>query len=97
VTAENTGGGTALKVAGPAQFARSGTVSIAYPAKSATVTGVPLTASSLILATAQNNVGVWIVSAAPNVAGSSFIITLNKAPGTATAPKTAVVAWFVVN
>jgi hypothetical protein len=77
VLAENTAGGTALQVSGPALFSRSGTVSIAFPAKSATVSGVPLTASSLILATAQNsNVGVSILSAVPNVAGARSPSTL---------------------
>ena len=53
-----------------------------------------LTAQSLVLATVQNNAGVWVASAVPNVAGSSFKINLNKAPATG---KTATVAWFVVN
>ena len=92
--AENSGDGTALKVTGPSIFSRSGTVDIASPAKSATVTGVPLTASSLVLATVQNKVGVSAQSAVPNVPGSSFTANLNKAPATG---KTAVVAWFVVN
>jgi len=35
-----------------------------------------------------------VASAVPNVAGSSFTVNLNKAPGTG---KTATVAWFVVN
>ena len=94
VLAENTGDGTALKVIGPSVFSRSGTVAIASPAKSATVTGVALMASSLVLATVQNNVGVIAASAVPNVPGSSFKVNLNKAPGTG---KTATVAWFVVN
>ena len=95
VLAENGGDGTALKVAGPAEFSRSGTVNIAAPAKSAVVSGVALTASSLVLATLQNKLGgVMVASAVPNVAGSSFTVNLNKAPGTG---KTAVVAWFVVN
>ena len=79
---------------GPSVFSRSGTVAIASPAKSATVTGVPLTASSLVLATVQDKVGVSVQSAVPNVPGSSFTVNLNKAPGTG---KTATVAWFVVN
>jgi hypothetical protein len=55
---------------------------------------VPLTASSLILATVQNSAGVWVASAVPNVPGSSFTINLNAAPGIG---HTAQVAWFVVN
>jgi hypothetical protein len=94
VLAQNTAGSPALQVSGSAIFARSGIVAIASPAKSATVTGVALTASSLVLSTLQNNVGVYVTSAVPNVPGSSFKINLNKAPGTG---KTAQVAWFVVN
>ena len=95
VLAENAGDGTALKVAGPSEFSRSGLVNIAAPANSAVVSGVALTASSLVLATLQNKLGgVMVASAVPNVAGSSFTVNLNKAPGTG---KTAVVAWFVVN
>jgi len=81
-------------VIGSSIFSRSGTVAIVSPAKSATATGVALTASRLVLVTVQNRVGVSVQSAAPNVPGSSFTINLNKAPGTG---KTATVAWFVVN
>jgi hypothetical protein len=88
------GGKTALKVTGLSVFSRSGKVAIKNTAKAATVTGVPLTASSLILATVQNSLGVWVASAVPNVPGSSFTINLNAAPGTG---YTAQVAWFVVN
>jgi hypothetical protein len=87
-------GKTALKVTGLSVFSRSGKVAIKNTAKAATVTGVPLTASSLILATVQNSLGVWVASAVPNVPGSSFTINLNAAPGTG---HTAQVAWFVVN
>jgi hypothetical protein len=87
-------GKTALKVTGLSVFSRSGKVAIKDTAKAATVTGVPLTASSLILATVQNSVGVWVASAVPNLPGSSFTINLNAAPGTG---HTAQVAWFVVN
>jgi hypothetical protein len=87
-------GKTALKVTGLSVFSRSGKVAIKDTTKAATVTGVPLTASSLILATVQNSVGVWVASAVPNVPGSSFTINLNAAPGTG---HTAQVAWFVVN
>ena len=93
--AENTGDGTALKVSGPSEFSRSGMVSIASPAKSAVVSGVALTAQSLVLATLQNKLGgVMVASAVPKVPGSSFTVNLNKAPATG---KTAIVAWFVVN
>jgi hypothetical protein len=91
--------GTALSVNGTATFSRSGSVSIAYPAKSATVT-VPggLSASALVLALMQNSVsGVWVASAVPNTSSGKATINLNKAPGSGTAPKTANVAWFVVD
>ena len=94
VLAQNTAGGQALQVSGPSVFSRSGLVSIVSPNKSATVAGVPLTPSSLVLATVQNSVGRWVASAVPNVPASSFTINLNKAPAVG---KTATVAWFVVN
>jgi len=91
-------GGIALKVTGRAQFSRSGLVSIAYPNKSATVS-VPggLTASSLVFALVQDTTGVYVKSAVPNTSNGTVQINLNKAPGTGTNPKTAHVAWFVVN
>ena len=93
VLAENQGSGVALQANGPAVFSRSGLVTIAAGKTSATVTGVALSSASLVLATLQQHVtGVYVVAAVPSVAGSSFIVYLNKAP-TATAR----VAWFVVN
>ena len=93
VLAENTGGGTALRVAGPAVFSRSGVLTIAAGKSSGTVTGVALTAASLVLATVQQNLpGVYVRAAVPNVTGSSVTINLSKAP-TASAK----VAWFIVN
>jgi hypothetical protein len=98
VLAENTAGGTALQVNGPAAFTRAGTAQIPYPSKSATVT-IPggLSPSALVLATAQNNLGVYVVAAVPSTSTGTIKITLNKAAGTASAPMTAIVAWFVVN
>ena len=55
VLAENTGGGTALKATGPAVFSRSGILTVAAGKSSGTVTGVPLTAASLVLATLQQH------------------------------------------
>jgi hypothetical protein len=46
-----------------------------------------------VLATVQNNIGVWAVSAIPNVSKSKFTIHLNAA---VPASDTAKVAWFVV-
>jgi hypothetical protein len=94
VRAENTSSGAALQVSGPAVFSRSGLVSIAAGLKSATVTGVAMTATSLVLATVQNNAGASVANAVPTIPGTSLTITLNKAVPTG---KTAKVAWFVVN
>jgi hypothetical protein len=98
VLAQNTAGGTALQVNGPAAFTRAGTAQIPYPSKTATVT-IPggLSPSALVLATAQNNLGVYVIAAVPGTSTGTVKITLNKAAGTASAPKTAIVAWFVVN
>ncbi len=93
VLAENTAGGNALQVTGKAQFNRSGILTVAAGKSSATKTGVPLTAASLVLATLQQDrAGVYVRSAVPNVSASSFTIHLSKA---VTANSN--VAWFVVN
>jgi hypothetical protein len=83
-----------LKVIGPALFSRSGSVSIAAGAKTAIVTGVSLKAASLVLATVQSSIGVWVAAVVPNEPGHSFQVVLNKA---VPATKSAKVAWFVVN
>jgi hypothetical protein len=60
---------------------------------SVTRTGVALSAASLVLATLQQDrAGVWVRSAVPNVAGSSFTVHLSKA-----VPASTKVAWFMVN
>jgi hypothetical protein len=90
--------GVALDVQGTAQFSNSGLATVnggaATPKSSVKVTGVALTASSLILATIQTNnaPGVFVQSAVPNVAGSSFTINLNQA-----VTKHVKVAWFIIN
>jgi hypothetical protein len=86
-------------VAGKAQFSRSGIVTIAYPAKTAVVSGFPVTSQSLVLATIQKYLsGVYVVAAVPNLGGSSnsFTIYLNKAPGSSTTPKSVTVGWYVI-
>ena len=77
---------------------REQTVGISYPSKSATVT-IPggLSPRALVLATAQNNRGIYVVAAVPDTNTSTVNLILNNAAGTASAPQTAVVAWFVVN
>jgi hypothetical protein len=89
----------ALRVKGKAEFSRSGTVTISYPNKQATVTGVPVTAKSLAFATLQRFLaGRYVLAAVPNLSGTSnsFTIYLNKAPGSSSTPKSVVVAWQVI-
>jgi hypothetical protein len=89
----------ALRVKGKAEFSRSGTVTISYPNKQATVTGVPVTAKSLAFATLQQFLsGRYVLAAVPNLGGSSnsFTIYLNKAPGSSSTPKSVVVGWHVI-
>jgi hypothetical protein len=91
-----TGGGTALSVVGPAVFNRSGLVTIAAPAKSASV-AVPggLATTSLVFALVQNAVpGVSVANAIPNPATGKVTINLNKVPPS-TSPS-AKVGWFVL-
>ena len=98
VLADSTSG-TALEVNGKAQFSRSGVVTISYPAKTAVISAVPLTAKSLVFATEQRFLaGVYVVAAVPNLSGSSnsFTIYLNKTPGTSTSPKSVTVGWYVI-
>ena len=95
VLAENTAGGPALSVRGTGRFSRSGIVTIASPATSATIT-VPggLSHSSVVLALLQNNLsGVYVASAVPNVTAGTAI-NLNQA---APVGGRAVVGWFVVH
>jgi hypothetical protein len=93
VLAENTAGGTALQVSGPAVFAGSGILTVAAGSSKATKTGVTLTSASLVLVTLQQHAtGVYVLAAVPNTAGSSFTVYLSQAVSAATK-----VAWFVVN
>ena len=92
-------GDIALEVLGPAHFLRSGKVTIRHPATSATVT-VPggLTAGSLALALLQTGLnGVFVTAAVPDTAHGLIRVELNKAPGTRARPRSAAVAWFIVN
>jgi len=88
------GTGLALNADGPAQFLLSGLATVAAGKSSVTVSGVSLRAGSLVLATVQNNAGVYVKFATPNVAKSKVTITLSKAVPSG---MTANVAWFVVN
>jgi len=99
VLAQAAGSGTALQVAGPAVFSRSGEVTIMFPAAAATIAVAGgLSAHALVLALLQSATpGVFVVSAVPNPATGTVTISLNKTPGTPVNPQTAMVAWFVVN
>ena len=88
------GSGLALQTRGPAAFSLSGVLNVTANGKSGVVTGVSLRAVSFVLATMQNDVGVSVSSAVPDVAGSKITINLSKA---VPAGKTAKIAWFVVN
>ncbi len=83
----------ALQVNGVAGFARSGLVTVPAGTKTATVGQVPLTASSLVLALAQQSMGgAFVKSAVPDPPNSRFTINLNKAPGVDVP-----VGWFIAN
>jgi hypothetical protein len=93
-TAADDGSGLALRAQGPTAFSLSGILSIGANAKSGIVSGVSLRSGSLVLATVQNDLGIPVDSAVPDVAGSTITVNLGK---TVPAGKTAKVAWFVVN
>jgi hypothetical protein len=88
------GTGNALNCLGPAQFELSGLATVRAGKQQVTIAGVSLRATSLVLATPQNNVGVYVVAAIPNVANSKITIVLNAV---VPASQTAKVAWFIVN
>lgn len=95
--ATNTGSGAALQVTGPSTFSRSGTAVVAgtvgSPKNSVKVTGVALTAASLVLATAQVKVpGVSVLGVVIDVPGNAFTIFLAKAAKT-----NIPIAWFVLS
>jgi hypothetical protein len=86
----------ALRVTGKVELSRSGVATIAgtsaTPKASVVVSGVALSAKSMVIVTVQKNVtGVWVRAAVPNVAGSSVTIYLNKAVTTSVP-----VAWMVI-
>lgn len=88
------GTGYALNCVGPAQFQLSGLATIRAGKQQVAVTGVSLRATSLVLATPQNNSGLYVVAAIPNVASSKITIVLNAV---VPASQVAKVAWFIVN
>jgi hypothetical protein len=83
--------GTALHVQGKAVFSRSGLVTIPVGKSLITVTLAGVTSASMILATAQQNKGVYVKAAVPG--SGSFTIRL-----TGSAPTGGLkVAYFVLN
>jgi hypothetical protein len=83
--------GTALEVNGKAKFSRSGVVTVAAGTASKAVSLAGVTASSMVVATAQQNGSVFVKAAVP--AAGSFTIFLNgNAPGSGLK-----VAYFVLN
>lgn len=87
--------GTALQVDGTAKFSRSGVAIVPVGRKEATVTGVLLTAASIVLATVQQyrpGSGVSLRAAIPDAAGNRFRLLLTEA-----AREDTRVGWFVVN
>jgi hypothetical protein len=86
-------GATALRVQGPAEFDRSGTVTVPARSSSVTKTGITLSSRSLVFATLQENRrGVFVQAAVPNPSAGSFKVHLNKKVGAATR-----IGWFVID
>ena len=88
--------GTALQVEGIASFSRSGRAAVAgtpgAPRQFVVVTGVPLSSSSLILATPQDHVtGVAVEGVVTDVTAKAFTIYLTKPVTVSLA-----IAWFVL-
>lgn len=87
------GTGTALRTTGRLQFLnRSGLATVASGKKSVVVTLAGVTATSMVIATAQQTGGFFVQAAVP--AGGAFTIYLNKAP---TSPATVKVAYLVLS
>lgn len=82
--------GTALTVLGKASFSRSDTVTVPQGEKSLMVTS-SVTTSSMVLATAQQNAGVYVKAAVPT-SGSFTIFLTGNAP-----TKGLKVAYFVLD
>jgi len=72
-------GATALSVQGRAVISRSGVLAVPPGRCSATQVGVALTSASLVLASMQQDrAGVWVRSAVPKIAGSTFTVHLRR-------------------
>jgi len=69
----------ALAVSGKAAFSRSGILTIAKNAQSASISGIALTSDSFVVATLlQYRSGVWVAAAVPSVASGTITIYLNQ-------------------
>jgi hypothetical protein len=86
--------GWALRANGRAWFKNAGLITISYPNKTAQVSGLALTPSSIALATLQNSVGVHVTAAIPNVSSGTVTIMLSRVPPSG---KPAIVGWFVID
>ena len=86
--------GTALKVTGKAVFSRSGRATVPSGQSQVTVMGIPLTASSLVLATIQGvgAPGLYVRSVSVSVSNSRFTIRLSQNVTAST-----LVGWFIAN
>src|SRR5262249_13103830 len=83
----------ALSVLGPAMFSLSGLVTINAGSSKATVSGVVLNPTSMVLATLQQSLpGIYIQAAVPDSLNNAITVHLNKA-----VTQNARAAWFVVN
>lgn len=86
-------GGYAIQANGLTVFSRSGKVTFNAGQASRKITGFPIIADSLVVATIQGDVaGTWVRGVSLNDAGDAFTIKLNRA-----APKALKVGWFIVN
>jgi hypothetical protein len=97
VAITNSGTGAALQVTGRVHFSRSGTAVVAgsssTPHSQVTVTGVPLTATTSVLATLQTWVsGVGVAAVVTDVPANSFTIHL-----TALVSVHATVEWLLID
>jgi hypothetical protein len=90
--------GIGITVAGINEFSRSGIASVhgtaTTPKSTIKVSGVLLGPPSIVLATIQskNAPGVFVQSAVPDIAGSSFTITLSQ-----TVSVSVKIGWFIIN
>ena len=91
VVAAHTNNGLALDVRGKAKFSRSGIVTVAAGSASRTITLANTSATSMVLATAQQNAKVSVKAAVP--ASGSFTIRLSGPAPTGGLK----VAYFVLN